>query len=101
VLELIRTVIDNGHKNNIEVGLCGEMAGDIFLTMILLGMGLDEFSMSPIAVPEVRKIVRSISFREAQAIAKEAMTFNTGKEIQEFARSKLEELVPDIATELA
>ncbi|MGB2599559.1 MAG: phosphoenolpyruvate--protein phosphotransferase [Candidatus Omnitrophota bacterium] len=101
VLELIKTVIDNGHKNNIEVALCGEMAGDVYLTMILLGLGLDEFSTSPIAVPEVRKVVRSVKYSEAKAIADRAMTFTTGKEVLEFAKSKLEELVPDIAAELA
>ncbi|MGB3082012.1 MAG: phosphoenolpyruvate--protein phosphotransferase [Candidatus Omnitrophota bacterium] len=101
VLELIKTVIDNGHKNNIEVALCGEMAGDAYLTMILLGLGLDEFSTSPIAVPEVRKVVRSVKYSEAKAIADRAMTFTTGKEVLEFAKSKLEELVPDIAAELA
>ncbi|MGB3241594.1 MAG: phosphoenolpyruvate--protein phosphotransferase [Candidatus Omnitrophota bacterium] len=101
VLELIKTVINNGHKNNIEVALCGEMAGDAYLTMILLGLGLDEFSTSPIAVPEVRKVVRSVKYSEAKAIADRAMTFTTGKEVLEFAKSKLEELVPDIAAELA
>ncbi|MGB2660806.1 MAG: phosphoenolpyruvate--protein phosphotransferase [Candidatus Omnitrophota bacterium] len=101
VLELIKTVINNGHKNNIEVALCGEMAGDVYLTMILLGLGLDEFSTSPIAVPEVRKVVRSVKYSEAKAIADRAMTFTTGKEVLEFAKSKLEELVPDIAAELA
>ncbi|MGB2961695.1 MAG: phosphoenolpyruvate--protein phosphotransferase [Candidatus Omnitrophota bacterium] len=101
ILELIKSIIDNAHKNNIEVGLCGEMAGDAYMTMVLLGLGLDEFSTSPIAVPEVRKVVRSVKYSEAKAIAEKAMTFTTGKEVQEFCRSKLEELVPDIAAELA
>ncbi|MGD2278807.1 MAG: phosphoenolpyruvate--protein phosphotransferase [Candidatus Omnitrophota bacterium] len=100
VLELIKTVIDNGHRNNIEVALCGEMAGDVYLTVILLGLGLDEFSTSPIAVPEVRKVVRSVKYSEAKAIAEKAMAFTTGKEVQEFCREKLKELVPEIAAEL-
>ena len=100
VLDLIKIVIDNGHKEKIPVGLCGEMAGDISLTMILLGLGLDEFSTSPIAVPEIKKIVRSINFSDAKEIAEKALTFNTGEEVQEYARGRLRELVPDIAIEL-
>ncbi|MFH1395613.1 MAG: phosphoenolpyruvate--protein phosphotransferase [Candidatus Omnitrophota bacterium] len=100
VLNLIKMVIDNGHKNNIPVGLCGEMAGDVSLTMILLGLGLDEFSTSPIAVPEVKKIIRSINYSAAKRIAKKALTFTSGKEVQDFAKERLRELVPDIAGEL-
>jgi len=100
VLSLIKNVIDNGHKEGIPVGMCGEMAGDVALTMILLGMGLDEFSTSPIAVPEVKKIVRSVNYSDAQKIAEKAFTFNTGKDVREYAKGKLRELVPDMAAEL-
>jgi phosphotransferase system enzyme I (PtsI) len=100
VLSLIKQVIDNGHRENRHVAMCGEMAGDISLTLILLGLGLDEFSTSPIAVPEVKKIVRSVNYNDAKAIAEKALTFDTGKEIQDFARQKLRELVPDLAEEL-
>lgn len=100
VLNLIKMVIDNAHKENIPVGLCGEMAGDISMTMILLGLGLDEFSTSPIAVPEIKKIIRSVNYSEVQEIAKKALTFSSGQEIQDFARAKLRDVVPDMAIEL-
>ena len=101
VLSLIKNVIDSGHKAGIPVALCGEMAGDISLTLILLGLGLDEFSTSPIAVPEIKKIIRSVTYDQAKQIAEKAMTFKTGFEIQEYAREKLRGLVPGIAVELA
>ena len=100
ILDLIKMVIDNGHKENISVGLCGEMAGDVSLTMILLGLGLDEFSTSPIAVPEIKKIVRSVKYSEAKELAEKVRTFTTGKEVAEYARARLRELVPDVAIEL-
>lgn len=100
VLNFIKMVIDNAHKENIPVGLCGEMAGDISLTMILLGLGLDEFSTSPIAVPEIKRVIRSINFSDAKKIAEKAMTFTTGAQVQKFAKAKLRELVPDLALEL-
>ena len=101
VLKLIKKVIDNGHAAGIPVALCGEMGGDISLTLILLGMGLDEFSTSPIAVPEIKKIIRSIDFKTAKLIAEKALSFTTGMEVQQFAREKLIEYVPEIAIELA
>ena len=100
VLNLIKMVIDNGHKENIPVALCGEMAGDIALTIILIGLGLDEFSTSPIAVPEIKKVIRSVKYEDTKKIAEKARTFTTGQEVREFAKKKLIELVPDIAIEL-
>ena len=100
VLNLIKLVIDNGHREKIPVSLCGEMAGDIALTLILLGMGLDEFSTSPIAVPEIKKVIRSVKYSDAKEIAAKALTFNTGEEVRAYSRKKLLELVPDIAVEL-
>ncbi|MFH1304831.1 MAG: phosphoenolpyruvate--protein phosphotransferase [Candidatus Omnitrophota bacterium] len=100
VLNLVKMVIDNGHKENIPVALCGEMAGDVSLTIILIGLGLDEFSTSPIAVPEIKKVVRSVNYADAKKIAEKVLTFDTGKEVQEYAKARLKELVPDMAVEL-
>ena len=99
VLRLIKTVIDNAHDQNRPVGMCGEMAGDVVLTIILLGLGLDEFSTSPIIVPEVKRIIRSVNYSEAKKIAEKALTLSTGKEVEALARAKLKKLVPDIAIE--
>jgi phosphotransferase system enzyme I (PtsI) len=99
VLRLIKGVIDNGHKSGIWVGMCGEMAGDIVMTIILLGLGLDEFSTSPIASPEIKRIIRAITMTKAVDIASEALTLSTGKEVEAFARKKLKELVPDMVLE--
>ncbi len=60
VLRLIKNIIDAGHKAKIWVGMCGEMAGEPGFGLILLGLGLDEFSMSPAAVPEIKYIIRYV-----------------------------------------
>lgn len=96
VLLLIKNIIDNGHRAGIWVGMCGEMAGDIFMTLILLGLGLDEFSTSPINIPEIKRIIRSVRMSEVKEIANEALSLSTGKEVDEFARKKLIELVPEM-----
>lgn len=96
VLRLIKTVIENGHNAGIWIGMCGEMAGDVAMTIILLGLGLDEFSTSPIAIPEIKRIIRSVTVRQAKEIANEAIVLQTGKEIEKFAQKKLKEIVPDL-----
>ncbi|MDP3789436.1 MAG: phosphoenolpyruvate--protein phosphotransferase [Candidatus Omnitrophota bacterium] len=96
VLRLIKNVIDNGHKEGIWVGMCGEMAGDPALTIILVGLGLDEFSTSPILLPEIKKIIRAVKLSDARELAAKALTLNTGKEVENFARRKLKEIAPDI-----
>ena len=76
------------------------MAGDIVLTLILLGLGLDEFSTSPIAIPEIKRRIRSVTIAQARSVAEEALTLSTGNEIEIFAREKLKELIPDMAIEI-
>lgn len=99
VLRLIKSVVDNGHAAGIWVGMCGEMAGDIIMTIILVGLGLDEFSTSPIATPEIKRIIRSVTMAQAKAVAIEALTLSTGKEVEVFAKKKLKEIAPDMAVE--
>jgi len=100
VLRLIKTVIENGHHAGVWVGMCGEMAGDIIMTIILLGLGLDEFSTSPIAIPEIKRIIRAVTMDQAKAIAVEAISLSTGREVDKFARKKLKSIVPDLAIEV-
>jgi len=99
VLRLIKTIVENGHREKILVGMCGEMAGDVVLTIVLLGLGLDGFSTSPIIIPEIKRIIRAVKYKEAKKIAEKALSLATGKEVEEFARAKLNKLVPDIPAE--
>jgi len=68
VLRLIRMVIDSGHKAGKWVGMCGEMAGNPSFTRILLGMGLDEFSVPAAAVPRIKRLIREMSLEEAKIV---------------------------------
>jgi phosphotransferase system enzyme I (PtsI) len=93
VLRLIKNIIDAGHNANINVGMCGEMAGEACLALILLGLGLDEFSLPPQVIPELKYIIRSISMPEVQRIAQESLKLSTGQEVEDFAQSKLREIL--------
>jgi phosphotransferase system enzyme I (PtsI) len=93
VLRLIKTIIESAHNAGISVGMCGEMAGEPGLVLILLGLGLDEFSMPPAVIPEIKYIIRSVSIRQAKDIALAALKLSTGREIEEFSQSKLREIL--------
>ncbi|MEI8175519.1 MAG: phosphoenolpyruvate--protein phosphotransferase [Candidatus Omnitrophota bacterium] len=96
VLRIIKNVIENGHQAGIWVGMCGEMASDPELVLILLGLGLDEFSMSSSIIPRTKNIIRQAGIEQAREIARMALSLSTGTEIREYARAKLKELMPDI-----
>ncbi len=100
VLRLIKSIIENGHNAGRWVGMCGEMAGDIAMTIILLGLGLDEFSTSPITIAGIKRIIRSVTMAQAKLIAQEAVNLSTGKDVERFAIKKLKELVPELAIEV-
>jgi phosphotransferase system enzyme I (PtsI) len=71
ILRLLKNIIDSAHAAGKNVGMCGEMAGDPAYTAILLGLGLDEFSMSAGQIPKVKKIIRSISKTEAKKLVEQ------------------------------
>jgi len=73
VLGLIKQVIDASHAEGKWTGMCGELAGDESATLLLLGMGLDEFSMSAISVPRIKKLIRNVNFQDAKALANAAL----------------------------
>ncbi len=82
VLTVIKQVIDASHKEGKWTGMCGELAGDERATLLLLGMGLDEFSMSGISIPRVKKIIRNTNFSEVKQMADEALAMPTAAEIE-------------------
>lgn len=82
VLRLLRTTISAGHRENIWVGLCGEMAGDPITAIILLGLGIDELSMSGIVIPKVKKVIRSIRLSDARKLTDELLQKHSSKDIK-------------------
>ena len=90
VLRLINMVIDNAHKEGKWVGMCGESAGDPLMIPILLGMGLDEFSMSPISILPARKFITSVNYEDMKKLAKEVLAMGSAEEIKAYIQNALE-----------
>ena len=91
VLGLIKQVIDASHAEGKWTGMCGELAGDERATLLLLGMGLDEFSMSAISVPRIKKLIRHVNYQEVKALADEALQKPTATEIEQLIQAFLAE----------
>lgn len=81
VLRLIKMTIDNAHKEGKWVGMCGEAAGDRKMIPILLGLGLDEFSMSSVSILPARKLINSLKYEDTKKIAEKAMQMETDAQI--------------------
>lgn len=83
VLKLIEKIVSAGHNENIRVDICGEMAGDSLFAIFLIGIGMDGLSMSPSAIPSIKKIIRSITMRRAREIALDVVKLSTADEVDE------------------
>ena len=89
VLRLIKNVIDNAHKEGKWVGMCGEMAGDTRLTPVLLGFGLDEFSMSPSSILKVRKCITNFEYAKAKEVSDHILKLGTAREIENYIKENI------------
>ena len=96
VLRLIRLVIDAACQHNIEVNICGEMSGDPVFTLLLLGMGLKQLSLTPHNIPEVKTIIRSAALAEAKRVAAEALRLETARDVMNYLREQTRRLLPDV-----
>jgi phosphotransferase system enzyme I (PtsI) len=96
VIRTIHHIIREAHEHNIPVGMCGEMAGDPVATLLLLGLGIDELSVIPTVLPEIKKIIRSVRLKEAKRIAAQALKLSTEDEVKEFLKAHVKRVSPDI-----
>ena len=94
VLRLIKQTIDSAHANKIEVGLCGEMAGEPLYTPILIGMGIDELSMNAYAIPRVKKVIRGINQDYCKELLNELLIKNSAKEGEHILKKEMGRLFP-------
>ena len=81
ILRLLKMIADAAHANNIWVGVCGEMAGDVALVPLLLGLGMDELSAGATLVPRVKRAVQSLTIPECRELVAEALKLDTASEI--------------------
>jgi phosphotransferase system enzyme I (PtsI) len=94
ILRLLKNIIDSAHKNGIPVALCGEMAGENIYLPVLLGLEVDEMSMNPVAILEVKRILRSISYKKCKLITNKLLSYSTVDEIKTFLKKETKKMFP-------
>ena len=93
VLRLIQNVIIQAHKYGKWVGVCGELAGESLALPILLGLGLDEFSMNPPAIPAAKQIIRGLKVPECQKLAEEILNLGSAEEVKAYVQEKMSKII--------
>ena len=96
VVRMIEMTIRAAHQAGIEAALCGEMGASPLAVMLLVGLGVDELSVSPVALPQVKKIIRSMNYRDAVALAAQVLKLDTADEIQELCREEMKTRFADL-----
>ncbi len=89
ILRLVKATIEGAHKEGKWAGMCGEMAGEPYAVPLLLGLGLDEFSMSATSILKARKMVTSLSKADCEKLAQEAVQLATAEEVLELVKSRV------------
>src|SRR5699024_6223244 len=89
ILQLVKNVIEAAHAENKPVGMCGEMAGNIMAIPVLLGLGLDEFSMNSPAILPVRDTMRNLHKTDMKVLANQALTLRTAEEVKQYVDQTL------------
>lgn len=97
VLKLVDATIQAGRRKPIPVNLCGQMSASTTYTMLLLGLGLRHFSVPPAAIPELKRVCRSVTISQCEAVARRAMSLETARDVKNFLRGELKKHVPEQA----
>jgi len=96
IVRLIQMTVAAARRNGIWVGVCGEMAGDPELTPLLLGLGVDELSVTPPSIPQIKYLIRRLKRTEAEALVEFALKCESGKEILERSQDLARQAAPSL-----
>ena len=96
IVRLIKSTIDVGHEHGIWTGICGEVAANPLMSPLLMGLGIDEFSMSPSAIPMVKQAIRNLRFAEAEELARAALASESATEVLSLCIALAEKVSPEI-----
>jgi phosphocarrier protein FPr len=88
VLRSIQHTVMAAHESGIWVGLCGEIAGDVVAIPVLLGLGIDELSMNPLSIPDVKRVINRITMKRAEGIAKDVLDFDSAAEVRKALKAR-------------
>lgn len=94
IIRFLKSTIEAAHKRKIPVGICGEMCTDPLAVLVLVGLQVDEMSMSPKFIPETKRVIRSVTFDECKALVKRVLNYRTTAEIESEIKDFLKARIP-------
>ncbi len=95
VLRLLRTVIQDAHKAQVEVNVCGEMASEPEYIMLLLGLGVRKMSLAPPMIPEIKQIIRSVTIEACNKVTRKVLGMNSERQISIYLRNAARSVIPE------
>ncbi len=96
VLHLIRAVVRGARRWNVETSICGEIAGEVEYTMLLIGMGLRTLSLVPSQIPHVKRVIRSVDMDQCERLARKVGSFESERQVINHLRAEVRKVLPDL-----
>jgi phosphotransferase system enzyme I (PtsI) len=98
VLKLIETTIRAAQRRGIPANVCGQMSSSPTYTMLMLGMGLRQLSVTPAAIPEIKKLCRSVTIEQCEAVYAHAMSLENARDIKNYLKEELKKYLPEVSS---
>ncbi len=96
VLHLVRAVIRAGRRAGIDISLCGEIAGEVEYTMLLIGMGLRTLSLVPSQIPHIKRVIRSVDIESCERLARKVGSFDSARQVLNYLREEVSKVLPEM-----
>lgn len=96
VIRLVRSIVRVSNRHGIDVNVCGEMSGEPIYTMLLVGLGLRQLSATPHNIPEIKKVIRSITLADAEKVAARVLRLDTARDISNYLRNRTKKVIPEL-----
>jgi phosphotransferase system enzyme I (PtsI) len=96
VLRLIRMAVEAAGRREVPVNVCGQMSGNTLYTMLLLGLGLRRLSVTPSAIPEVKKVCRTVTLDQCRRVTEHVMALENARDIKNYLREELKKILPEL-----
>jgi phosphotransferase system enzyme I (PtsI) len=96
ILRLIKMAVDTAKEHDVPISMCGQMCGNPLYTMFLLGLGLRSMSVTPAAIPEIKRVCRSVNIPQCQQVTERTLEFDSAHHVRTYLKEELSKVVPDI-----
>ena len=95
VIRMIEMAVNAANKSKVPISMCGQMCGDPMYTMLLLGLGLRTFSVTPAAIPEIKRVCRSVTIEKCEQVAERVRTLESARDIKTYLKEELSKVFPE------